>query len=337
MSVFAPKEAMSDSGNHPPLEELAAYIDGMLSEEEAARVAEHIAECEDCFFVYSETVRFQLEHPEEAEEPGPDDGKVVPFSGKANAGETQRRRRLPWWVGLATAAMLAVAVGIPLYLSLAPPRSMPEMTTAELLAPVQGAPDLRGELYDFKRTRGEQEDSEFDRQSFMVGVFLTDLRLALETGDAAGAAERLQRIHVILDKIGGMDEEMSLLRQEENRMRASSDPQVFLPKLEQWEKEAGDSEEALWVVDPDYVTFGKWVEAGRVAAVLQKEEFFRSRENRRVLSYVLRSKEMAPDEDVVAQLQEIESLWKKDDLQSQDFTTLAKKFEAILEAYDTLG
>lgn len=211
------------------------------------------------------------------------------------------------------------------------------MTTAELLAPVQGAPDLRGELYDFKRTRGEQEDSEFDRQSFMVGVFLTDLRLALETGDAAGAAERLQRIHVILDKIGGMDEEMSLLRQEENRMRASSDPQVFLPKLEQWEKEAGDSEEALWVVDPDYVTFGKWVEAGRVAAVLQKEEFFRSRENRRVLSYVLRSKEMAPDEDVVAQLQEIESLWKKDDLQSQDFTTLAKKFEAILEAYDTLG
>lgn len=322
---------MSDSGSHPSLEELAAYIDGLLGEEEAARVAEHISACEDCFFVYSETVRFQLEHPEEAGEPAAaPPTPVLPFPPRTE--ETRKRKPLPWWLITAAAAALAVAVGIPVYRSLNPP-SMPEMTTAELLAPVQGASDLQGHLYEFRRTRGHGGESEFDRQSFMVGVFLTDLRRALEIGDAEGASERLQRIHAILYEIGGMDEEVNRLRQEENRIKASSDPQAFLPKLIQWEKEAGNSEEAIWVVDPDYVTFGKWAEAGRLAAVLQRRGFF-DEKNRRVLSHVLGSKEMAPEKDVAAHLQEIQSLWDKSDLQPQDFKALADKFEAILKAYD---
>lgn len=334
MSVFAPEEAMSNPGNHPPLEELAAYIDGMLSEEEAARVAEHIAECEDCFFVYSETVRFQLEHPDEVEDPADaseEAAEVISFPPRTE--ETRKRKPLPWWLGIAAAAVLVVAVGIPVYRSLNQP-SMPEMTTAELLKPVQGAPDLRGNLYDFRRIRGHGGNSDYERHSFMVGVFLTDLRAALENEDASDASERLQRIHALLDQIGGMDEEVRLQRQVQRRLETSSNPKAFLPVLEQWEKEAGNNEDALWVVDPDYITFGKWAEAGRLAAVLRRQEFFDNEKNRRVLSYVLQSKEMAPEENVVAHLQEIQSLWDKGNLQPQDFAALEDKFEEILRAYD---
>ena len=48
-------------GTCPSAEELACYIDGALSPEQRARVAEHLASCESCFEVYSEVLQFQLE------------------------------------------------------------------------------------------------------------------------------------------------------------------------------------------------------------------------------------------------------------------------------------
>lgn len=342
MSTFAPDEAMSNSGNHPPLEELAAYIDGMLGEEEAARVAEHISECEDCFFVYSETVRFQLEHPSEEEDPVPN---VIPFSRKteevpgpgrrAVAGD-KRKRALPRWLGIAAAAV-AVAVGIPLYRSLNP-QNMPEATTAELLGPVQGSPDLQSHLYPLKTFRGHGGESEYNRQSFMVGVLLTDTRLSLEDDNREGAASRIWRIGKVLEE--SLEGTGADLTQEATRIEAGGELPQTLAKLDQWEKSAGESEgeerpeEEIWPVDPDYVTFGKWAEAARLAAVLRKPDFFQDRDNRRVLSYVLGSEEMAPAKKVVADLQEIERIWDKGDLQPRDFATLAEKFKAILEAYD---
>src|SRR5215831_6518045 len=41
----------------PDLETLSACIDGRLSEREATDVARHLAECETCYFVFSETVQ----------------------------------------------------------------------------------------------------------------------------------------------------------------------------------------------------------------------------------------------------------------------------------------
>jgi len=311
---------------------LAAYIDGMLSEEEAARVAEHIAECEDCFFVYSETVRFQLDHPDEAADPEPE---VIPFPTKT---KEKKVPRIPPWL-LAAAAALALVSGFFLYRSLAL-RTMPELITAELTDPVQGVPDLQKSLYPLKTFRGAGEDSEFDRESFMVGVLLVDTRLSLKTGDREGAASRIGRIGTVLEKIfkgSGAD-----LAKEAQRVESGGDLVTTLAKLEQWEKNAGESEdegkpgndEEVWLVDPDYVTFGKWAEAARLAAVLQKPEFFERRANRRVLSYVLESEEMRPSDEVVANLREIEKIWVKGNLQPQDFTAIADKFTAILQAYD---
>lgn len=346
MSAFAPEEAMSDSGTHPPLEELAAYIDGLLEEKEAARVAEHIAECEDCFFVYSETVRFQLEHPDEAEVPGPE---VLPFPARKKdvppqrdpkhspaPALTKRRKTSPWWLGAAAAALLAIAIGIPLYRNFGP-LSLPQVTTAELIEPVQGIPGIQDQLYKYKVPRGgPKEESEIDQKSFIIGSAFVDLRLSLQEGDVETSSALLHKIGASVKEIDiSPDLGLSLIEKSQD-LKSSADLQRLLLETEQWEAEIS-ADDGKWYVNPDYIIFGKWAEAGRLAALLQKEEFFDSRENRRVLSYVLQSKEMAPDEDVVAQLQEIEGLWDKGNLQSRDFVMLAEKFEAILEVYDTLG
>jgi tetratricopeptide (TPR) repeat protein len=41
----------------PDLETIAAYLDGRLGEPERARVSEHLADCEDCYVVFSESAQ----------------------------------------------------------------------------------------------------------------------------------------------------------------------------------------------------------------------------------------------------------------------------------------
>src|SRR5258705_3141643 len=41
----------------PDLESIAAYLDGRLSDRERARITEHLASCEECYAVFSESAQ----------------------------------------------------------------------------------------------------------------------------------------------------------------------------------------------------------------------------------------------------------------------------------------
>ena len=41
----------------PDLETIAAYLDGRLGEDERAAIANHLATCESCYFVFSEAAQ----------------------------------------------------------------------------------------------------------------------------------------------------------------------------------------------------------------------------------------------------------------------------------------
>ena len=47
-------------GECPDLESMAAYLDGRLSDRERARITEHLAACEDCYFVFSESAQTRV-------------------------------------------------------------------------------------------------------------------------------------------------------------------------------------------------------------------------------------------------------------------------------------
>ena len=58
MAALAMKSGMNDGC--PDLETIAAYVDRALPEAERARVTEHLASCETCYFVFTESVQTQV-------------------------------------------------------------------------------------------------------------------------------------------------------------------------------------------------------------------------------------------------------------------------------------
>ena len=88
-------EAMKVNGACPSLETIGAFVDGRLMDRERETIADHVASCEACYFVFSEAARTQVVAKAK--------GNVVPFP-----------RRITWRIaaGLAAAAMLVLAVNV---------------------------------------------------------------------------------------------------------------------------------------------------------------------------------------------------------------------------------
>ncbi|MGH9176165.1 MAG: zf-HC2 domain-containing protein, partial [Vicinamibacterales bacterium] len=84
------------AGECPDLETIAAYLDGRMAEGERAAIAEHLATCETCYFVFSEAAQIKAAAP--APMPAP---------------RWWTRPRVIWpaaAAGLAAAATIALAV-----------------------------------------------------------------------------------------------------------------------------------------------------------------------------------------------------------------------------------
>src|SRR6185436_7585854 len=85
-----------NGGTCPSLETIGAFVDGRLMDRERETIADHLASCETCYFVFSEAARTRVTAQPQAE--------VVPFAP----------RRLTWRIasGLAVAASLVLAVNV---------------------------------------------------------------------------------------------------------------------------------------------------------------------------------------------------------------------------------
>jgi hypothetical protein len=94
----------------PDLETLAAYLDGLLSERERTTIAEHVAGCETCYFVFTETAQTKAT---EASRPS---GGVVEKSNKASPDPFSWSWKQPRvWVPavvLAASFVLAIRIGV---------------------------------------------------------------------------------------------------------------------------------------------------------------------------------------------------------------------------------
>lgn len=316
MREFAPKKS------HPTDAELAAYIDGALGKAEADRVAAHLADCEDCFFVYSETLQFQLESE-------PPMGEVVQFPSRA-----------PWWVAAAAAAVLVVGVGgwYTYQAALWGPR--PQLAVAD------AAPDLRERptqdiLWKHNVYRGNgSSDPEIARQAFQVGALLVDFRLSAQAGAAEQASNVWRTIGGVVAEADYVSKELSArILSEANRIDPEQNPsdsskslQAVAAQLAKTEEEFRDNSPFF----PEYIDFGKWTEAGRVAAKTEDSRFFEDRQNRRFLAYALKEWKPEKSDEVRRELEKIERILDQGELNSKDFKALADHFQTILNQYDFL-
>jgi hypothetical protein len=270
----------------PSSEELAAFLDGKLSPEERAWGIEHLAGCESCYALFSEVVRFREESAAQAEAEEEAARPSAPFERRAGW-RRWRPAALPWRpvVAAALAAALLAAVGIPVYRYFT---VVPELDSAGLLASLHGKKGkLTEEIWKPPAVRGPggEKEREFSlHSSFQLGVEMVDLRLAMEANHGEQAQEILTRIDAILQ--GDLPPEELVKRYESlrDRIHSGTPPRsTLLGEAAALERTA--PEEGL---DPLYLSFGKWVEAGRLAVAADDSRFFTSRETRRFLAALSR-------------------------------------------------
>lgn len=334
----------------PPLEDLAAFLDGRLSGEERARMTAHLADCERCYEVFAGAVRFQ-------EDSRPKGGVILPFV---------KGDPVPWWKATAMAASALLAVGLGSFIGYQAFIAQPEMVVADLIEPLQSQ-EAANQLYDYSTYRGpgSEEYTLSYRPSFMVGVFLVDLRLSL----AAGNMEPLEGLFLeIANEIEAAS--FGLMENESTRYRSLRDQiqdgNRSAALLRQLQEEAPEMEARLSgdqsMIDPKALAFGKWTEAARLAAVTRTPDFFDKRANWRFLGQVIEDKEkreaskpqdQASSEDplgseldwelemeedreaaVLGLLYQVRDLWKDEDMTEREYAALAETLNQIIKQYD---
>ena len=230
----------------PGMETLAAFVDGTLSAAERRGAMAHLATCEACYEVVTETLHAQEELEEELE-PAPQTGRVVAFP---------RRQWVTGLIGLAAAAVLVVTVG-PLLLTgggldqmaqgVVPPESEEPWTAPQ-------GPNYRG----WTRSLSDRSAAIWE-EDCQIGAALADLRLAVHGGDRTTVA----------DRAGVLESKLSaaLIDSPIYAVTAIRDGALDTP-LEELQRQVKDLEERL---EPFFeeggLRLGYWAEVGRVAAL----------------------------------------------------------------------
>ena len=291
-----------DAGPHPSIEEIAALIDGRLKDAERDRIAGHLADCAECYEVFTDTVRFQQE---EAEADAP---VVVPFSRRKKRmsspfGDRQRLGRVARQAAAVAAVLLVAVGGAWIY-----QRSQtPEMIVADLVAPLKGKIGS-DDLHQWRRYRGEKIDAS-SKAAFRLGGLLVDLRASMRTGDRGSSEDLLRSIVLLMGaaSFGNDEERAAAFTALADQAKNGADPRTLVDEVEALEGPFGEGGVYLTdEFDPSFLAFGKWAEAGRLSAVARSPAFFEDRDTWRFLD---RLQKEEPDrlKSVAEQLDLIES------------------------------
>lgn len=250
--------SISGTAEHLSSEILAAFLDKQLSDEENAEVRQHLAQCEECYQVFTEAVDFLEEEAAGVDADLPL-AAVLPFaeSPKRQLPPPAPRRAL-WrgrWAAAAT-VILALGLGYGGFRSWQGPE---EVSTDGLTREALAEPSMRGP---------GQRSSSWQEQ-FDAGKAAVLLRVEVRERNAEGARLALLKL------AGLLGVELSLPPQ--------SPPEKILATAREFLR----SESVLY---PEWFELGQWVAANRAAARSGQDRYFRGLqgwENRRYLERLL--------------------------------------------------
>jgi len=312
----------------PPLEDIAAFLDGTLTPEERERMTEHLARCESCYEIFAGAAHFQEEEEGSSAEDTGGRG-VLPFPLRVE--KDRAPRRIPRWLPLAASFLLVAALGFMIWQNY---RTLPDITMADLVEPLQGQPQLIGDLYqpkDPERGGNKPVSSSLDAPQFLVGVYLVDLRLSAKAGDVKNTQEALYSLSNELDQVSFMQESTTeSFKDEAGRITSPAAVHRFASTLPRWEGTLQN-----WFSEDPFFSFGLWTEAGRLSAVAKSPKFFERRMNRRFLSAIPR--EIPADEryrPILNDLRKIEELWGK--RRKEDYEAIGNPFEHIIDQMEQI-
>lgn len=264
-------------------ERLAALLDGRLDERQREELLARLASDEAAFEAFAEALA--VTRALEAEDAAP---AVVPF----------RTRSAGWWQrpvvrGLAVAAGLAALVAIPWATQRTgdPAGGDPVLAMARLGSP-EGLPAAwNGTPWSVRRSRGQAVTSQ--GRSIRAGARLVDLEIAAGDGDAESTSRIARDLSALLDGVPAAGPVAAVY---ETIHRRAAEPHAELETL----LEQGRTS-ITTLLDEELVRLGAWVEAARLAAARQDEEFFQAAETRAVLESAIADSELTADARAASQ------------------------------------
>jgi hypothetical protein len=326
MQEFAQEDSAPPKGQCPSAEDLAAYIDGELGEAERQRITDHLASCEDCYAVYTETLRFQLDTESVLLE-----GEVLPFPSpdkKERAAAVASAVRL--WLPIAALLLISVGTGSFHFLAL-PPGLVP----TKLVPPLADPSSVDGQLWLGPTYRGEGGDEEvkLDEAAFRMGVQLVNLQASLKAGNIPAAQDVVARILGLLKAESFTDDLQKSYTRITVALEDHKPPSALLPEASRLAK---DSREVFDPTTP--LDLGQWVEAGRLSALAQDPSFFQQPDTQSFLRrFRWRERfglgDTKLDPGARESLDQISEIASKGNLQASDYAKLKEQFDKILGIY----
>ena len=256
----------------PRIEAIAALIDGRLIGAEHEEITAHLGECESCYELFAETLRFQHE------ERGFIKGRVVPHP-------TFFSRRPAWAAGFAVAAAaLVAAVLLVPRLGGGLDETLPADQIVALMAQDVTAAKLTESAYsglDWPRTRGSFVGSSSEQLSFRIGVRMVDLAASIRAGDGRRSEEYLVETIEMARTLPNPSELLASSEQLLERLMDGERADMLAENLTTLDRLL------IETADDPYYTLGKWAEAGLLAtrignADLLTDSAFRRFPERRV-------------------------------------------------------
>jgi len=332
-----PSGGQSGGAGHLDLEDLAALIDGPLPPEEAASARAHLARCEPCLALFAETASF-LRDDREAE--GIDHVEVAAVAAQPAAAASplpftpreeprplaplRRPRRRRWAAVAAAAAVLAAATLLYQHREL----GRPQVDVARLLASLAGRQSAIAALYWGPVERGASAGpDERSLASFRLGVELVNLDAALAVGDSDHAASAATHVNGLLEhRPVGIDIKR-FFRGLPARIQSGAPPASFAGELA-----AARRDLEGYLSQPDY-DFGRWTEAGRLAAAAGAPDFLMAQDIRRFPGALRGDLKHTLNPRAGAALDAIAKILDRDALTAEDLKTLDARFQEILQTY----
>ena len=281
-------------------EELSAFIDGTLDEQNRDRVMGHLSHCDRCYEIFS------MSH-ELVEE------------------EAIEKKKKTWiYAPIAVAAAAVLVILFKFFIQIPTPYLPPSSThMVATLAKNTDAKSLSNSVRDERLVSyGFGAGIPLEKVSFRTGVCLTDLNISLMAEDKPRSLYVLKRTISILQPVEDSAEVISFYSGISERIEEGISPKEFFGKNEKIEQFFKDKGVFL------YLRFGEWTEGGRIGATTKSREFF----DVRAADYFiknLRGKDLP--QGLFTSLNEIKGALSKEVMTDKDFKQMESAFINIVE------
>ncbi len=308
----------SGENGHPPLESIAAYLDGNLALDERKAVSSHLDSCPACYEIYAESLHFQK--AERAER---------------SRSEAAVLRKTPWFsspgfrtVALPLAAVLFLGVGFTIWRELHRPLEPHDILEISAGLAKPDAPILTNVgPFDAERGAGE-ESTNYPVVAFQSSATLVDFRVASD-------AENREMIDRFATNLNALYSHLALDDEQEKAKVAvlidrladeHTPPPARLETLKSLAEILRRNSEGVL----GHYELGQWTESGRLAAYGKRPEFFKDPKNHRALRWFLHNKDQVK-EDAAPALAKIDDAW---DEAGSNPEQLAPEFEKVIKPYN---